>query len=326
MSAARSQRADAAWAERLARRHEENFSVLSPLLPSELRPHFAAVYAFCRTSDDLADATGNDDAARARSLQLLAEWRRYVDLAARGETQAIRSTVEGDPLAARAREVFVPLARTMREYRVPVEPFHQLLDAFEQDQRVRRYGNVDELVAYSRGSANPVGQIVLMLGGVRPPTEEPRNAGLYAMSDSICTALQLTNFWQDVRRDLFERDRVYLPTSTGVMAADLRAWMEQGGDPVVRSRYAAAIKPLLAQTRTMFEFGRDLPRLLGRPMGPVVELFAAGGEAVLKKMEANPETLWYRPRLGAVSMGWVMLRVQAAWASGRRSRRSEVGS
>jgi squalene synthase HpnC len=209
-----------AYVRGLASTHYENFSVLSSLVPRELRDDFAAVYAYCRWSDDLADETGADDAARARSEALLAWWR--------GELERCFADPAGYGEQPGAHPVFTALAQTVRRHGLPAAPFHHLLDAFVQDQRVTRYQTWDELLGYCRGSANPVGRIVLHLGGY-PDT--PENAERYAMSDAICTALQLTNFWQDVRRDLLERDRVYMPTfETGLAAETLRHWAEHGRD------------------------------------------------------------------------------------------------
>ncbi len=168
----------------LATHHYENFHVVSFLLPKRLHQDFYNVYAFCRWADDLGDEIGDT----AESLRLLAWWR--------GELEAMYAGQVQHP-------VFVALEGTARKYELPKQLFADLISAFEQDQRVTRYANWDELFGYCRCSANPVGRLVLRLCGYSDAERD-------RMSDATCTALQLANFWQDVTVDL-EKDRVYLP-------------------------------------------------------------------------------------------------------------------
>lgn len=282
------------YVARLTTGHYENFSVLSRLVPARLRDDFAAVYAYCRWSDDLGDETGQSAAAREQSLRLLGWWRGELEGCfrwARGETGA------GSP----RHPVFVALGETIRRHGLPPEPFHHLIDAFEQDQRVTSYDTWDQLLHYCTRSADPVGRIVLALGG--HDGSRPGDAERIAMSDATCTALQLTNFWQDVRRDLVERGRVYLPAAeTGIAASELRDWLGMSDDPAVRIRYIKSLRPLVHRTRELFARGEALPRALGRELGPVVWLFGAGGRHVLGAVErCGCATLWCRPRLGAAS-------------------------
>ena len=287
----------------LATSHYENFPVLSWLVPPALRPDFAAVYAYCRTCDDLGDETGIGEAARARSLELLGRWRAMLE--------ACFAHARGEAVAPPSHPVYAALSATIRRHTLSPEPFHHLIDAFEQDQRTTRYQTWEQLLKYCTRSADPVGRIVLALFGVRP--EDPANAELVAMSDATCTALQLTNFWQDVRRDLLERDRVYFPSyETGISADDLRAWLDPrgaGGDPANRVRYIKQLRELVHRTRTLFERGRPLPAQLGPRGGKVVWLFGAGGEHVLDLVErAGCTTLWQRPRLSKLSKLGLILR------------------
>lgn len=274
----------------LADGHYENFSVLSRLVPADLRDDFAAVYAFCRWSDDLADETGSDQAARNRSLSLLGAWR--------AQLVACIASARGQPTVPVHHPVFIALADTMRRRALAPEPFHHLLDAFEQDQRVCRYETWDQLIDYCRRSADPVGRIVLMLDGRR--LDDPRDAELFRMSDATCTALQLINFWQDVRRDLLERDRMYLPQAeTGLSIECLREWAGRADDPAARVPYIRALRPLVERTSAIFAEGRPLPHAMRSRLSPVVWLFGAGGEAVLKRVEhIGCATLWQRPHLG----------------------------
>lgn len=149
-----------------------------------LQQHFCNVYAFCRWADDLGDETGDPE----RALQLLSWWRSETEDCYRGITR---------------HPVFVALRETIEQFELPAEPFLDLISAFEQDQHVTEYETFDQLRDYCRRSADPVGRIILRLGGCY-------NEQTVAWSDSICTGLQLANFWQDVGRDL-EIGRIYLP-------------------------------------------------------------------------------------------------------------------
>src|SRR5215469_4759555 len=178
-----------AWCQRLAETHYENFHVASWFLPKALRPHFHAIYAYCRISDDLGDEVPD----RAATLALLDLWGRELDACYEG----------------RARHpVFVALAETIRACGIPKKPFADLLVAFRQDQTVTRFATMDEVLHYCVYSANPVGRLVLYAcGEVTPETQDEK----FRLSDATCTALQLANFWQDVRSDYQVRSRVYLP-------------------------------------------------------------------------------------------------------------------
>lgn len=288
----------------LAVSHYENFSVLTSLVPERLRDDFAGVYAFCRWSDDLADETGTDEGARSRSLALLSWWRGELD-----------RCFSDQPNAEDSHPVFVALRQTRRRHpMLPAKPFHDLIDAFEQDQRVRAYRTWDQCVDYCTRSANPVGRIVLALAGY---ADTPANAERYAMSDATCTALQLINFWQDVRRDLLERDRVYLPEdTTGVSPEMLRNWAHRPDDPAGRVAFIRALTPLVDRTEALFGQGRALPRSLNREIAPVVWLFGAGGEAILSAVRRiGCATLWERPHLSRstkaalVGRAWLMSKV-----------------
>lgn len=277
-----------AYVKGLASSHYENFSVLSSLVPLDLRDDFAAVYAFCRWSDDLGDETGRDQAARDRSLELLAWWRTELD-----------RCYAGSP----SHPVYIALAKTIERRRLPRKPFDDLISAFEQDQRLREYSTWDQLVDYCTRSANPVGRLVLMLAGYFPEYQKPTDPDRFAMSDAICTALQLTNFWQDVRRDLIERDRIYLPeTETGVSPAMLRDWLNRGDEPAVRIAYIRALRPLVDRTEELFIQGEALPSTLNPAIRPVVGLFSAGGQSVLNSVRRTGcTTLWQRPKLSKLT-------------------------
>jgi squalene synthase HpnC len=244
-----------AYCARLALRHYENFSVASLLLPRSLLPHFHAVYAFCRWADDLADEAGGGP----RALALLRWW-----------GDELRRCYDGRP----RHPVLVALCPTVERFAVPMRPFLDLLSAFEQDQLVTRYRTWDQLLGYCRGSADPVGRIVLHLF----ETFDDEKA---AYSDRICTGLQLANHWQDVSRDA-DIGRIYLPGEDmdrfGVAEAD-----------VLAKRFTPAFRDLLRnvveRTRDLFHAGSPLVPLLPPRCRGQVELFVGAGLATLRGVE-----------------------------------------
>ncbi|MFO0965891.1 MAG: squalene synthase HpnC [Gemmataceae bacterium] len=271
-----------AYCRRLTLSHYENFTVASLLLPRRLLPHFHAIYAYCRWADDLGDETGGGD----RALGLLRWWR--------GE---LRRCFDARP----AHPVMVALLPTIRRFRIPAQPFLDLLHAFEQDQVVKRYDTFDQLLDYCRHSANPVGRLVLYLCDCH---DERRGA----LSDSICTALQLANFWQDVARDL-DIGRVYLP------AADRRAFGYSDDDLAAR-RFTPAFASLLRfqvdRARALFHDGLPLVGLVPADVRLDIELFARGGLAILHKIETCGFNVWARrPRLNKWDKAALLLKALA---------------
>ncbi len=250
------------YCSRLARTHYENFSVASLLLPRRLLPHFHAVYAYCRWADDLGDETGGGP----RALALLRWWR-----------DELRRCYDGEP----RHPVMIALRQTIRRFRIPPQPFLDLLVAFEQDQLVKTYQTYDQLLDYCRHSANPVGHLVLYLCDSFDP---PRAA----LADHVCTGLQLANFWQDVARDL-DIGRVYLPEEDrrrfGYADDDLRA-----------RRYTAAFAALMRfeveRARELFHQGMPLVDQVPAEVQPDVALFLQGGLAILRKIERQRYNVW----------------------------------
>jgi squalene synthase HpnC len=287
-----------AWCRQLAGSHYENFSVLSGLVPAAVRDDFAAVYAFCRWADDLGDESGSPQ----RAAELLAWWRRE-----------LRQCFDGSP----RHPVFVALAPTIQRHQLPLEPFDNLIRAFEQDQTVTRYETWEQLIGYCSLSADPVGRLVLMLCG------EERSEKLFKLSDAICTALQLTNHWQDVCRDILERDRIYIPRE--MITIDrfeerLTASARQGFaiDREFLPASRLLIKACVEKTWSLFDRGGKLLDHLSPRTQPIVWLFAAGGQHVLRQIEMwNYETVLHRPRLGKFTK---LMLVTRAWIAARRGR------
>lgn len=250
------------YCSRLARTHYENFSVATLLLPRRLIPHFHNIYAYCRWADDLGDETGGGQ----RALDLLRWWR-----------EELMRSYDGNA----RHPVMIALAHTIQRYHIPPTPFLELLLAFEQDQVVKRYETYDQVLGYCRYSANPVGHLVLYLC----ECHRPRTASL---SDAICTALQLANFWQDVARDL-DIGRVYLP------AEDRRRFGYTDAELEGR-RFTPAFAELMRfeveRTRGLFAEGMPLVPLVPREVQGDIELFARGGLGILQKITEAGYDVW----------------------------------
>jgi squalene synthase HpnC len=251
-----------AYCAQLARTHYENFSVATLLLPRRLIPHFHHIYAYCRWADDLGDETGGGQ----RALDLLHWWR-----------EELLRCYDGEP----RHPVMIALSQTIERFAIPPTPFLALLQAFEQDQVVKRYETYEQVLGYCRYSANPVGHLVLYLC----ECFNERNA---ALSDAICTGLQLANFWQDVARDL-DIGRVYLP------AEDRRRFGYADADLEAR-RFTPAFAELMRfevdRARQLFEAGLPLVALVPEDVQTDIELFAQGGLSILRKIEEVGFNVW----------------------------------
>jgi squalene synthase HpnC len=270
------------YCSRLARTHYENFTVASILLPRLLIRHFHNVYAYCRWADDLADESGGGPHA----LALLRWWR-----------EELLSCYNGRP----HHPVFVALRDTIERFNIPPQPFLDLLFAFEQDQLVKRYLTFEQLLNYCRFSANPVGRLVLYL------CREFDDAKA-ALSDHICTALQLANFWQDVGRD-FDMGRVYLPRED-------RESFGYGDEDLAARRFTPAFAELLRfeidRTRDLFYRGMPLIVRIPPQLQTDIDLFIKGGLAVLRKIEQAGYNVWARrPTLAPWEKG--VLLADALW-------------
>lgn len=230
-------------------RHYENFHVVSWLVPKDLRPHFWALYAFCRGVDDLGDEHRGD------RLKALDAFERELFAAARGEAQ---------------EPVFRALGVTIRRFGLPLEEFRKLIDANRIDQRQTTYRTFAELRDYCRHSADPVGRLVLSLFGIR-------DAHRWQRSDDICTGLQLANFWQDVERDL-AMGRVYVPEEDMVRFGVSR---EDFSGRRRSSRVCQLMEFECGRAQVLFDRGRELERRVPRRLGLQLKLYRLGGQAVL---------------------------------------------
>ncbi len=256
------------YTRKLATSHYENFVVASWLLPPALRQHFYNVYAYCRWADDLADETGDE----RQSLELLRWWEQQLDDCYRGRA---------------SHPVFAALIETVEEFEIPPAPFRNLLTAFRQDQRKKRYETFNELLEYCRNSANPVGHIVLYLG--RFHSEETA-----ALSDSICTGLQLVNFWQDVARD-YQKGRIYLPRESWRRAGYTEAMFEDGQ---FNDAFRQMLKAEVDRAEEYLHAGEPLVQRAPKSLQADVQLFIDGGLATAAAIRRCGYNVWKRrPRV-----------------------------
>ncbi len=275
---------------RLATSHYENFSVATWFLPRHLHQHFFNIYAYCRISDDLGDEVGDAQVA----LALLNRWQEELDETYRALGTGAQSTVR--------HPVFVALTETIQAFDIPRHEFSDLLTAFRQDQVVTRYQTFDDLLAYCRNSANPVGHLVLFLCRYRD--EERRR-----LSDFTCTALQLANFWQDVAVD-WKKGRVYLPLE------DLRRF-GVSEEQIARASFNTQFRDLMRfeveRAREWFERGLPLVKMVNRSLALDLELFSRGGLAILQAIEKQDyNVLARRPSLSNLRKAGLALRALAS--------------
>lgn len=273
-----------AYCRKLATTHYENFPVVSWLLPKELHQHFYNVYAYCRWADDLGDEVGDT----SKSLELLRWWR--------GELENCYAGTARHP-------VFVALKPTIELFSIPREPFADLISAFEQDQTVHEYDTFDQLRDYCRRSADPVGRLVLYLCH----QYDDQNV---VWSDSICTGLQLANFWQDVARD-FAIGRIYLPKE------DYERFGYRRSDFDDQRTNDAFLKLMAYEVERARQFLQDGLPLVNRLPGRLqidIDLFAQGGLRILQRIESIGYRVWDR-RPKVTKLDILSLVVGALWRS-----------
>jgi len=262
--------------------HYENFPVASWLLPAPLRPPIEAIYAFARSADDIAD---EGDASDAERLARLDGYLRALDEIAAGGTPP--------------EPVFARIAWAIREYGLPIPLLRDLIDAFRQDVVKKRYATYDELLDYSRRSANPVGRLVLQVMRMA-------SGGNTQRSDAICSALQLVNFWQDVAID-WRKGRIYIPEEDlvrfGVSAGDIEASLAD-------SRWRALMAFECERTRALLMRGAPLANDLPGRLGIEIRATVAGGSRILDRIDAvGGDVFRHRPVLGGTD--WIRIIIRA---------------
>ena len=253
----------------IVRRHDENFPVVSRFIAAPLRPALGAIYAFARLADDVADAAAPSD-ERLDGLDRI--------------EAALLTALDGDPEGP----VFTALADAVEQHALPVEPFLDLLAAFRSDARDATFDAWDDLLAYCRGSANTIGRLVLALHAI----DDPKTL---AESDAICTALQLTNLWQDLARDL-ARGRVFLPRED---MARFGLTAETLTDPARRDPLSDLLREECRATEELYRRGEGIPGRVPRGLKIQLRMTIAGGRAVLRRVESRGwRVLVDRPSLG----------------------------
>jgi squalene synthase HpnC len=263
---------------RMATSHYENFTIASWLMPRAMRPHMYAIYAYARCADDFAD--------EEHDLAKLDDWEHELDLAYAG---------------APRHPVFVALADTVRKFEIPRQPFADLLTAFRSDVNFGGFETLDDLLAYARFSANPVGRLVLYLFGYR-------DAERQRLSDLVCSGLQLANFWQDVAID-FGKGRIYFPRQDlvrfRVTPADLAR-----GEPT--AGFVDLMRHEIGIARSMLAQGGELRHLVDRRLRRDIAMFAGGGLSILRAIErVDYDVFRRRPRLAKLDylkLGWNAIR------------------
>ena len=271
----------------LARSHYENFTVAGRFLPKRLLPHVAAIYAYCRGVDDLGDEAAGD------RLALLDAWEADLE-------QAYAGTPTAPHLQA--------LQHTIHAFAIPPEPFRKLITANRMDQTQSRYATFADVLHYCEHSANPVGFLYLLLFGY--DDEERRR-----LSDATCTALQLANFWQDVRRD-WDKGRVYLPQED----------MERFGyteEELAEGVCNQAFRDLMAweveRAQALFEQGLPLVESLEGTARLHVKLFCLGGMRVLDAIRAQGyDVLSKRPVVSGRRKVWLLAKTYLSMKLTRR--------
>ena len=293
---------------RLAAAHYENFPVASHLLPRHMRPHVAAVYAFARTADDFADEGSWSDTERHH---LIDDWRDRLRRCVNGASGGAHAEAAGRD---ERDQVFLALGDTIRERELPVSLFEDLLSAFRQDVTTHRYRTWHDVLDYCRRSANPVGRLVLRIAGYR-------DEGLDRASDCVCTALQLTNFWQDLGRD-WHRGRLYVPAEDWQLCGARESDLENGR---LTEAWRCALERVAKRTRELFIRGRVVCDGVKGRLGLELRFTWLGGMRILDRVEAAGfDVLAHRPTLGSSDVPALVWGALTWRASG--DRHPEPGS
>ena len=269
-----------AYCASLTEAHYENFPVASLFLPAEKRPYVQALYAFSRSADDFADESHRSTQER---LDALNAW----------EDQLLQC-YEGNG----EHPVFVALRETVKNLNLPIDPFKDLLSAFKRDVVQNRYNTFDDLLSYCACSANPVGRLVLMIFGYR-------DEKLLQLSDHICTALQLANFWQDIAIDR-QKDRLYIPLEDMErFGYSLGEWK----NGILGNTFKELMKFQVERTRELFYRGAELPSLVERDLQLELKLVWFGGMSILKKLDRiKYDVVHHRPVLKGFNKAMILLR------------------
>lgn len=274
MATPQEQQIESAYAEclKLAESHYENFPVASKLLPSKMRKPVAAIYAFARQADDIADEGDLSAEERLKQLEVL---NTQLERMERGE--------QSDDF------MFTALSHAIKTHKLPLSLFRELLSAFKQDVSTNRYNTIEDVLDYARRSANPIGRLMLHLSN----NASKENL---ADSDKVCSALQLINFYQDIQQDITENDRIYIPLN------ELESY-ELGPEDIRMENQGAAMQALLQfqfhRAQKMLNEGAALGKRLKGRLGFEIRMIIAGGLRISQKL-MQQDDLYSRPRLNKI--------------------------
>ena len=262
----------------IARGHYENFPVASWFLPAKIRQPISVIYAFARSADDFADEgelSANERLARLNHYEAL-----LVKIQA--------NEVVDDP-------IFIALGDVIKRFGIPVQLFHDLLTAFKQDVNKKRYANFGEVMSYCKYSANPVGRLLLHLYGETDPKS-------IAMSDAICSALQLINFYQDIYQDLEENNRIYLPQDEMEQYHVTEDHLHNKTSDVYMQNL---MRLQLDRAMKLMNSGAPLGKILKGRIGFELRMVILGGSRIAQHLYDHPENLFARPRLTKLDLVWI---------------------
>ena len=269
---------------KFAGNHYENFPVVSFMVKKELRKHVAMIYTFARRADDTAD---EGEAEPDERIHALDEYEKNLENALSGDYKS---------------DFWMCLANTIDERNLSIENFTNLISAFQQDISKKRYSTHDEVLNYCERSANPVGRLILELNGIR-------DAKAIRYSDMICSALQITNFLQDVSVDL-KKGRIYIPIS------DMRNYGIRESE-FIRENDSKVFRELIRfevdRVEEMFDEGSQLLDYLSGRLKVQINWTILGGKRILAKIAENDyNVLLNRPVISKAE--YVRLFVKALWA------------
>jgi squalene synthase HpnC len=255
------------YCEAIAKSHYENFPVASFFIPKDKRKYIYSIYAFARMADDIADSefmSGEDKLEKLEYLNkdLLNSYKNIYN-------------VENEE----RKKIFIALSNTSKELNIPVTEFNNLLIAFKQDAKKKRYGKFDELIEYSKYSANPIGHLVLNTFGYHIEDDDE----LFKLSDCICTGLQLINFWQDISRDI-EIDRIYIPID------DMNKFNyseELLRERIENKNFIDLISSLVNNTKKIFMNGKGIEKKLSGRLKMELKTIYTGGMEIINKIEKS---------------------------------------
>jgi squalene synthase HpnC len=247
-------------------------------MPRHLRKHVAAIYCFARQADDLADE--GDATAEMRLLDL------------QQMRVEISKCMQGKPSN---EPVYLALANTLQCFSLPAELITDLISAFSQDLTKYRYTDFADLLAYCQRSANPIGRMLLHLHG-------KADSASCTLSDNICTALQLINFYQDIHQDYHEMKRIYIPledmAASGVTEKHFKNSInDEAMHQLMQLQYQRA--------SLLLSRGKVLGKKLHGRFGLEIRLIIAGGECILNKLK-NQQNPFSRPRLRSFDKLWIL--------------------